>query len=81
MDSTADRLRKLLSENVEVNGKPVDIPADLNISLSETGVSSLDLVALAKLVAQEFDITFAIDDCTSIDNLAQLAVFVDEKAA
>lgn len=81
MASTAERLRKLVSENVEVDGKSLDIPADLNFSLADAGVSSLDLVALGKLVAEEFKITFAIEDCTSITDLAQLADFIDAKAA
>lgn len=81
MASTAERLHKLVSENVEVDGKSLDIPADLNFSLSDAGVSSLDLVALGKLVAQEFDIEFAVEDCTSINDLAQLAAFIDAKAA
>ena len=81
MASTAERLHKLVSENVEVDGKSLDIPADLNFSLSDAGVSSLDLVALGKLVAQEFDIAIAVEDCTSINDLAQLAALIDAKAA
>ncbi len=81
MASTAERLHKLVSENVEVDGKSLQIPADLNFSLSDAGVSSLDLVALGKLVAQEFHITIAVEDCTSITDLAKLAEFIDAKAA
>ena len=81
MASTAERLHKLVSENVEVDGKSLAIPADLNFSLSDAGVSSLDLVSLGKLVAQEFDIAIAVEDCTSINDLAQLAAFIDAKAA
>lgn len=81
MASTAERLHILVSDNIEIDGKPADIPADLNVSLADLGVSSLDRVALAKLVAKEFSITFAIEDCTSIENLSQLVEFIDAKAA
>ena len=81
MASTADRLRKLVSENIEIDGKAVEVPEDLKLSLADAGVSSLDQVALGKLVAQEFNITFKIEDCTSIENLSELAEFIDAQAA
>lgn len=53
MASTEDRLRTLIAENLEVDGQPIALPDDLNISLMEAGISSVDLVAFAKLVAQD----------------------------
>ncbi len=77
MASTGERLHALVSNNIEIDGKPADIPADLNVSLADLGVSSLDRVALAKLVAAEFSITFSLEDCTNIENLSQLVEFID----
>ena len=42
---------------------------------------SMDMVALGKLIAREFNITFTLDDCTSLDNLTKVVAFVDSKAA
>lgn len=81
MASTADRIRKLVSENIEVDGKPLDIPEDLNISLADSGVSSTDMVALAKLIAREFNVTFTPEDCAALDSLKKVVDFLDSKAA
>ena len=81
MASTAERLRKLVSDNIEVDGKAIDLPDDLNISLPEMGVSSTDIVALAKLVANEFNITLTPEDCVATDGLKNLAELIDRKAA
>ena len=81
MASTADRLRKLVSDNIEVDGKPISLPDDLDINLSESGVSSTDLVALAKLVAQDFNLTIALEECAALDNLKKVVDFIDSKAA
>ncbi|MDE0455518.1 MAG: acyl carrier protein [Gammaproteobacteria bacterium] len=81
MASTAERIRALIDDNIEVDGQALDIPADMNFSLAAAGVSSMDLVALGKLIASEFNITFTLDDCTALDNLTKVVAFVDSKAA
>lgn len=81
MASTAERIRALVDDNIEVDGQALDIPDDMNFSLAAAGVSSMDLVALGKLIASEFDITFTLDDCAALDNLTKVVAFVDSKAA
>ncbi len=81
MASTEDRLRKLIGENLEVDGKPVDSSVDLTSSLVELGVSSLDLVSFARVVQTEFGIKFAPEQCTDLKNLGQLVEFIDAAAA
>lgn len=81
MASTAERIRALVGDNIEVDGKALDIPHDMNFSLAGAGVSSMDLVALGKLIASEFNITFTLDDCAALDNLTKVVAFVDSKAA
>ena len=72
MASTEDRLRTLIAENLEVDGEPIALPDDLNISLMEAGISSVDLVAFAKLVAQEFDVKFSLEDCGEVKSVREL---------
>ncbi len=78
MASTEDRLRSLISENLEVDGKPIALPDDLNISLMEAGISSVDLVAFAKLVAQEFEVKFTLEDCGEVKSVRDLVNRLDE---
>lgn len=80
MASTAERLTSLVNDNIEVDGQTLDIPDDLNISLVDSGVPSLDLVAFAKLVAQEFNVEFTVDDCVALNSLREVVDFLDSKA-
>ena len=79
MSATADRLRNLISENLEVDGQPIDVPQDLNISLLEAGVPSTDLVAFAKLVSQEFNVSFTAEHCTQLNSLQEVVEFIDSQ--
>ena len=80
MASTAERLTNLVNENIEVDGQKLDIPDDLNISLMDSGVSSLEAVALAKLITQEFGVEFAVEDCYALDTLKDVAAFIDSNS-
>ncbi len=73
MTSTEDRIRKLIGENLEIDGSTLD----LNISLTEAGVSSMDLVSFAKLVSQEFGVSFSPDDCARLNSVRALIGFLD----
>ncbi len=72
MATTADRIRKLIADNLEVDGQPIDVPDDLNLNLLEVGVSSVDILAFGKLVAEEFNHEFAPEDCVDIKSLKEL---------
>lgn len=79
MASTSARIRTLINENLEVDGQSIDLPQDLNISLVEAGVPSMDLVAFAKLVSKEFNITFTIEHCTQFKSVQELVDFIDSQ--
>ena len=70
----------MVNDNIEVDGQALDIPDDLNISLVDSGVPSLDIVAFAKLVTQEFNVEFTVDDCVALNNLREVVDFLDSKA-
>ena len=80
MATTEERIRQLVNENLEVDGQSLNLPPDLNISLIDAGVSSLDLVAFAKVVSQEFNITFTLDDCANLNSVRELIGFIDAGA-
>ena len=76
MASTADRIKSLVSENLEVDGQSVAVD-DLDTSLSALGVSSVDIVAFGRVVVKEFDIDMTVDDCAKVPTLAALVEFID----
>ena len=79
MSATADRLRTLISENLEVDGQPIDFPEDLNFSLLESGVPSTDLVAFAKRISEEFDITFTPRHCAELKSVREVVELIDSQ--
>ena len=81
MASTAERLQKLIADNLEVDGQPISVPDDLNVSLMGAGVSSTDLVAFAKVVAQEFGIKFTPEHCTQLNSVREVADYIDGQAS
>ncbi|MDE2766508.1 MAG: acyl carrier protein [Chloroflexota bacterium] len=81
MASTEDRLRTLVAENLEVDGQPVNVPADLNVSLTDAGVPSMDFVAFAKVIVREFDVPLTPDECADFSTLKDLAAYINSQAA
>ena len=81
MASTEDRIRKLVAQNLEVDGKPLPESIDFTTGLSDLGVSSLDIVAFAKVVGQEFDFAITPEVCATVSNLDDLVKCLDSQAA
>lgn len=81
MPSTEERVRALIGEHLEVDGKPVDSSMPLSSSLVDVGVSSQDVVAFARVVAQEFGANFDPQDCADVTNLGKLIELLDARAA
>lgn len=81
MASTAERIQKLVAENLEVDGQPVSVPDDLNANLSDAGVPSMDFVAFAKVLVAEFDVPLTPDECADFSTLKDLAEYIDAQAA
>ena len=81
MRNTEERLIHLVNKNIELDGQALDIPSDLKVSLVNAGVSSMDIIALAKLVAVEFDVEFTVEECVSLRTLREVVDFLDSKAA
>lgn len=77
MASTAERIRNLIAENLEVDGQPIALPDDLGISLQEAGISSVDLVAFAKIVEGEFGVKFTLEDCANLNSVQELVAQLD----
>ncbi len=81
MASTENRVRQLISNNLEVDGNAVDASIDLGSSLSDAGVSSMDVVSFARVIQDEFGIRFAPEHCTELQTIGQLVDYLDANAA
>ena len=80
MPSTAERVRKLVVENLEIDGKPISEPIDMDSSLLDLGLSSMDAVAFARLIQGEFNVNFTPDHCGQLANLSALVEFLDSNS-
>ena len=81
MASTEDRVRGLIADNLEVDGKPVDSSLSLSSSLTDAGVSSMDIVSFARVIQDEFGIKFGVEQCSELQTLGQLIDYLDANAA
>ena len=72
MATTKERLRKLVDDNLEIEGRTAGEPLHMDYSLRESGVSSVDFVAFAKIVADEFGVTFNPEDCAKYSTVGEL---------
>ncbi len=80
MATTEERIRKLVDENLEIGGRPAGRPLDLNSSLRDSGVSSVDFVAFAKVVADAFNVSFTVEDCNKVNTVGELVAFLDARS-
>ncbi len=72
MATTEERLRKLVDDNLDIEGRTAGEPLHMDYSLRESGVSSVDFVAFAKIVADEFGVTFNPEDCAKYNTVGEL---------
>ena len=71
MTSTEERVRSLISENWEADGKPIG-SVDLGSSHSGLGVSSTDVNSFARVVRNEFGVSFTPQDFGDLESFEQL---------
>ena len=79
MPSTEERLRKLVDDNLELEGRPQGRALDLNASLREAGVSSVDFVNFTRLVAQEFNVEFNPEHCADVNTVGELVQLLESR--
>ena len=81
MASVEDRLRKLINENLEVDGQPISADMDFSTSLLDLGVSSMDLVAFAGVIQDEFSVKLAPEQCAEMPTMSALIDYLNANAA
>ncbi len=81
MATTEERIMKLVDEHLDIEGRSMGRPLDLDSSLRESGVSSLDFLAFAKLLDAEFNVEFGADTWATINTTRELIARLDADAA
>lgn len=80
MASTEERLRKLVDDNLEIEGRSAGQPLDLDRNIAEAGVSSPDIVAFWKLVNEEFGISIPAETFAGLLTPRSLVEYLDANA-
>ncbi len=77
MAATEERLRKLVDDNLEIEGRAPGSPLDLERNISDAGVSSPDIVAFWKLVNEEFGVDISAEQFAELLTPAALIAYLD----
>ena len=81
MASNEERLRQLIADNLEVDGKPVDASISADSSLTDAGVSSMDIVSFARVIQEEFGVKFGVEQCDELKTIGQVIDYLNANAA
>ena len=77
MATTEERLRKLVDDNLEIEGRSAGDPLHVDYSLRESGISSVDFVAFAKILSDEFGVSFSPEDCAKYSTVGELIALLE----
>ena len=81
MAATEERLRKLVDDNLEIDGRTAGEPLDPDRNIAEAGVPSTDIVAFWKLVNEEFGVDIPAEEFAGLLTPAALVTYLDANAA
>lgn len=79
MPSIEERIRTLVDDNLQIEGRQAGTELDMNASLRDSGLNSMEFVEFGKLVAQEFGVSVSIDECAGFDSIGSLVAFLESK--
>ena len=80
MASTEDRIRKLVDDNLEIEGRAIGRSMNLDVSLIDAGVSSADAVAFWKVVNEEFGVSISAEEFAGLLTPRALIAYLDANA-
>lgn len=80
MPSTEERIRQLVDDNLQIEGRPQGQPLNGESSLRDTGASSMAIVAFLVKLAQEFNLDAAPEEFAQIANIGALIEFIDARS-
>ncbi|MCY4392383.1 MAG: acyl carrier protein [Chloroflexi bacterium] len=77
MATTEERLRKIVDDNLEVEGRSTGAPIDLDRNFADAGVPSPDIVAFWKLVNEEFGVDISAEQFAELLTPRDLIAHLD----
>ena len=81
MPSVEDRIRELVDDNLDIEGRQKGTPLAPDFSLRENGISSVEVVEFAKVVANDFGFTLTTEDCADLNSLGDLVSFINSRSS
>lgn len=81
MATTEERLRKIVDDNLEIEGRAAGTPLDMGRSIADGGVPSPDIVAFWRLVNEEFSVDIPAEQFAELLTPSDLVAYLDSGAA
>ena len=80
MSNTEERIRTLVDENLQIEGREPGQPLNHDLSIIDAGVSSTDVVAFWKLVCEEFGVDISAEEFAELLTPNDLIAYLDAQA-
>lgn len=80
MSTTEERIRTLIDDNLEIEGRPAGQPLNLDGSIVDAGLNSTDIVAFWQLVCEEFGIDIPAEDFAELLTTRDLIAHLEANA-
>ena len=77
MATTEERLRQIVDDNLEIEGRTPGSPLDLERNIADAGVPSPDIVAFWKLVNEEFGVDISAEEFAELLTPGALIAHLD----
>lgn len=79
MATTEERIRKLVDDNLQIEGREAGQQLNLESSIADAGVSSVAVVAFIKAVGAEFNLELPSEDVAQMSSVRDLINYIDAK--
>ncbi len=76
-----ERLRKLVDDSLEIEGRTAGEPLEPDRNIAESGVPSPDIIAFWKLVNEEFGVNISAEEFGELLTPGALIAYLDANAA
>ncbi len=77
MATTEERLRKIVDDNLEIEGRATGTPLNTERNFADAGVPSPDIVAFWKLVNEEFGVDISAEQFAELLTPSDLIAHLD----
>ncbi|MCY4663186.1 MAG: acyl carrier protein [Acidimicrobiaceae bacterium] len=79
MPSTEERIRTLVDDNLQIEGRSAGQPLTPDLNIIDAGVSSTDVVAFWRLVCEEFGVEISAEVFAGLLTPSDLIAYLDTR--